>query len=160
MAEPKLNLVRMLAATVLVCVLVACGHDPDIRHPTDSTADAYCRNCHTGRAGAPDSGHNSRSDCTSCHAVTETGPFPELTPHPLGNQSKCALCHAAGAVGAPRASHIEEQDCQSCHSAVAAGPWPPVVSHPVTSPDAASCLTCHGDLDHAEQPSCLSCHDG
>ncbi len=160
MAELPMNLARTVAAAMVLRAVVACGGDPDIPHPTDSTQDDYCRKCHTGRAGAPDSGHNGRSDCTSCHAVTETGPFPGPMPHPLGDESRCVLCHVDGTAGAPRASHIEEQDCRTCHISAQAGSWPPVVSHQVTSPDDASCLSCHGNIDHRERPSCLSCHKG
>ena len=138
--------------------MIAASCHPDIPHPVSSTSDESCVRCHAGRAGAPSSGHNDRSGCTSCHDVTVLGEYPALMPHRGGDEASCLLCHKDGTDGAVVTSHVGETDCYTCHEAPDYGPWPPSVSHMVTSPADASCLACHGDIDHQEQPSCLACH--
>ncbi len=145
---------RGLLLAVPLMVLFGCASE--IPHPVASRTDAYCRECHTGRAGAPAS--HDKSGCVSCHEVGDTGAYPAPMPHRGGEADRCELCHADGTWQAPKTKHLGEADCYTCHQAVDYGSWPPAPPHEVADPEPTRCLVCHDQLDHADRPSCVACH--
>ena len=152
--RPLWTLRRLVVTFGFAVAGVACT--PDIPHPISSRTDAYCRTCHTGRAGAP--GAHDKTGCVSCHAVIGEGTYPELMPHRGGELERCSLCHRDGTLDAGVTRHLEEQDCYTCHQAAEYGPYPPAIAHEVEKQERESCLECHKELDHAERERCVDCH--
>ncbi|MGE5787167.1 MAG: hypothetical protein ACM3ZE_21415, partial [Myxococcales bacterium] len=148
----------LIGVVILATALYGCHDAPAISHPVNSSEDEYCRKCHTGRAGVPRVDHVDKDKCTSCHQVNAKGQYPNAVPHIGGESATCVLCHSDGEAGAAAVKHLNEQDCFLCHEASERGVWPPSAPHAVGSPQSANCLSCHGQIDHADRSPCSKCH--
>lgn len=101
-------------AVMLAFVLAGCGEDnPATPHAVGSLTDESCRACHqTGAYGSPKVSHADRSNCTSCHTVSDYRPVPHKLDDP-----DCLSCHQDGIGGAKKTTHPDRASCATCHTA-------------------------------------------